>query len=105
MKSTVYITKKGIDALKFDIKANHDKLKAKYPKHVLLFRVGDFYESFYDDAKAISKALTLTLTTTAKGENGIPMCGFMAHIAEHHIANLLRAGFHVHVCEDWRNVK
>ncbi len=103
MKTTVHVTKKGIE--KLDIPATYAKLKAKYPKHLLVFRIGDFYELFYDDAKAASKALILTLTSTKKGDDSIPMTGFMVHGAEKPVADLLRAGFSVHVCEDWRKVK
>ncbi len=104
MKTTVHVTKKGIE--KLDIKATYAKLKSKYPKHLLVFRIGDFYELFFDDAKAASKALVLTLTSAGKkGDDSIPMTGFMVYGAEKAIADLLRAGFSVHICEDWRKIE
>src|SRR5436190_15350281 len=74
--------------------------KARYPKHLLFFRVGDFYELFYEDAKIISRALGLTLTARNKGsENPVPMAGVPAHAAEPYLARLLRQGFSVAICD------
>ncbi len=76
--------------------------KARYPKHLLLFRVGDFYELFNEDAQKISTALGLTLTNyRRKGEPGapIPTCGVPVHSAEQYIAKLLRQGFSVAVVD------
>src|SRR5271165_5940360 len=76
--------------------------KARYPKHLLFFRIGDFYELFNEDAQIISKALGLTLTarnTVAKGETPIPMAGVPVHSAEAYIARLLRQGFSVAVVD------
>ena len=73
--------------------------KTRYPKHLLFFRVGDFFELFYDDAKTISRVLGLTLTARNKGENPIPMAGVPAHTAEQYLARLLRMGFSVAVCD------
>ncbi len=73
--------------------------KARYPKHLLFFRVGDFFELFYDDAKTISRVLGLTLTSRNKGVDPIPMAGVPAHTAEQYLARLLRMGFSVAVCD------
>ncbi|HLX64142.1 MAG TPA: DNA mismatch repair protein MutS [Planctomycetota bacterium] len=73
--------------------------KARYPKHLLFFRVGDFYELFYDDAKTVSRALGLTLTSRNKGPDPIPMAGVPAHAAEPYLARLLRQGFSVAICD------
>ena len=73
--------------------------KARYPKHLLFFRVGDFYELFFEDAKIISRALGLTLTARNKGPNPIPMAGVPVHAAEPYVARLLRQGFSVAVCD------
>ena len=73
--------------------------KARYPKHLLFFRIGDFYELFYDDAKIISRALGLTLTSRNKGPNPIPMAGVPYHAAEPYLARLLRQGFSVAICD------
>lgn len=83
-----------------DILAQYAIAKAKYPKHILLFKVGDFYEAFDEDAQKMSKALTLTLANRGrKGETPVPMCGIPAHSAEKYIAQLLRAGFSVATAE------
>jgi len=73
--------------------------KARYPRHLLFFRVGDFYEMFYDDAKTAARALGLTLTSRNKGPDPIPMAGVPAHSCEPYIARLLRQGFAVAVCD------
>src|SRR5476649_1881199 len=73
--------------------------KARYPKHLLFFRIGDFFELFYDDAKTISRVLGLTLTARNKGVDPIPMAGVPAHTVEQYLARLLRMGFSVAVCD------
>jgi DNA mismatch repair protein MutS len=73
--------------------------KARYPRHLLFFRVGDFYEMFFDDAKTAARALGLTLTARNKGVDPIPMAGVPAHTAEQYLARLLRQGFSVAVCD------
>ena len=73
--------------------------KARYPKHLLFFRIGDFYELFFEDAKIISRALGLTLTSRNKGPDPIPMAGVPVHSAEPYVARLLRQGFSVAVCD------
>ncbi len=83
-----------------DLMTQYATAKAKYPKHILLFKVGDFYEAFNEDAQKMSKALTLCLTNRSKkGETPVPMCGIMAHSAEKYIAQLLRGGFSVATAE------
>lgn len=73
--------------------------KARYPKHILLFRVGDFYEAFNEDAKLLSRVLGLTLTNRDKGQNPVPMAGIPVHSAEPYVARLLRQGFSVATAE------
>src|SRR5947207_12116190 len=73
--------------------------KARYPKHLLFFRIGDFYELFYEDAKIISRALGLTLTARHKGPDPIPMAGIPAHAVQPYLARLLRQGFSVAICD------
>jgi DNA mismatch repair protein MutS len=75
-------------------------LKANHPNAILLFRMGDFYEMFFDDAKVASRLLELTLTARGKGtDNVAPMCGFPHHQLEQYTARLVRAGQKVAVCE------
>jgi DNA mismatch repair ATPase MutS/hypoxanthine-guanine phosphoribosyltransferase len=65
------------------------------PDALLLFRLGDFYEMFYDDAKIASQLLNLTLTA----RNGVPMCGIPHHAAESYIGRLLKAGRKIAICD------
>ena len=75
-------------------------VKGRYPHALLLFRLGDFYELFYEDAIIASRELRITLTSRNR-EKGqpIPMCGVPYHAAEGYIARLIRAGFKVAICE------
>ena len=74
--------------------------KAKQPDALVFFRMGDFYELFFEDAKAAASALGIALTYRGKhaGED-IPMCGVPVHAAEAYLAKLIRGGFKVAVCE------
>ena len=78
----------------------YNGVKRQYPDTLLLFRLGDFYELFYQDAVVASRVLQITLTARHK-ETGkpVPMCGVPYHSAESYIARLLRAGHRVAVCE------
>jgi DNA mismatch repair protein MutS len=75
-------------------------IKSRYPHALLLFRLGDFYELFYEDALLASRELQITLTSRnrEKGEP-IPMCGVPYHAADGYIARLIRAGFKIAVCD------
>lgn len=77
----------------------YEEAKAACGDALLLFRMGDFYELFYEDAKTIARALGLTLTSRDKGENPIPMAGFPYHQLDGYLAKLIRQGFRVAVCE------
>src|SRR5271170_189076 len=75
-------------------------VKARYPHALVLFRLGDFYELFYEDAIVAARELQITLTSRNR-ERGqpVPMCGVPYHAAETYIARLLRAGYKVAVCD------
>jgi len=75
--------------------------KRQYRDAIVFFRMGDFYEMFYEDALVASRALELTLTSRSKdaGGNGIPMCGVPFHAADAYIARLVKKGFRVAICE------
>jgi len=77
----------------------YQELKRRYPDYLLLFRLGDFYEMFFDDAHEGAKLLQITLTSRQKGEGAIPMAGIPHHAADGYIARLIRAGRKVAVCE------
>jgi DNA mismatch repair protein MutS len=78
----------------------YNAVKGRYPHALLLFRLGDFYELFYEDAMIASRELRITLTSRNR-EKGqpIPMCGVPYHAADGYIARLIRAGFKVAICE------
>jgi DNA mismatch repair protein MutS len=75
--------------------------KRQYRDAILFFRMGDFYEMFYEDALTAARALELTLTSRSKDSSGgaIPMCGVPHHAADTYIARLVKKGFRVAVCE------
>src|ERR1700704_5563582 len=75
-------------------------IKARYPHALLLFRLGDFYELFYEDAIIAARELQITLTSRNR-EKGqpIPMCGVPYHAADGYIARLIRAGFKIAICD------
>jgi DNA mismatch repair protein MutS len=75
--------------------------KRQHRDAILFFRMGDFYEMFYEDALTAARALELTLTSRSKDANGgaIPMCGVPYHAGDTYITRLVRKGFRVAVCE------
>ncbi|MCC7466557.1 MAG: DNA mismatch repair protein MutS, partial [Saprospiraceae bacterium] len=75
------------------------QVKTKYPDAVLLFRVGDFYETFGEDAVKASKALGITLTSRNNGGSDIELAGFPYHSLDLYLPRLVRAGFRVAICE------
>lgn len=82
------------------------QVKAKYPDTILLFRMGDFYETFDEDAKTTSKVLGITLTKRGNGAAGeVPLAGFPHHALESYLPRLLKAGYRVAVCEQLEDPK
>src|SRR5207253_11460151 len=81
-------------------------IKREHPTALLFFRLGDFYELFFDDAVLASKELQITLTSRNK-EKGIavPMCGVPYHAAEGYISKLIRKGFKVAICDQMESLK
>ncbi|MDZ4781767.1 MAG: DNA mismatch repair protein MutS [Planctomycetia bacterium] len=79
--------------------------KRACPEALLLFRMGDFYELFYEDAQTAARVLKLTLTSREKGENAIPMAGFPYHQLEGYLAKLIAAGIRVAVCDQVEDPK
>src|SRR5437764_11651529 len=75
-------------------------IKSRYPHALLLFRLGDFYELFYEDALLASRELQITLTSRNR-EKGqpIPMCGVPYHAADGYLARLIRGGFKIAICD------
>jgi len=80
--------------------AQYLEIKAQYPDALLFYRMGDFYEMFFDDAVAAAEALDIALTKRGKHlDQDIPMCGVPQHSAESYLLTLIRKGFRVAICE------
>jgi len=73
--------------------------KARQPDALLFFRMGDFYEMFYDDARIAARVLGLALTSRTKGENYVPMAGVPYHAVDTYLRRLIQAGYKVAICE------
>src|SRR6185437_169462 len=78
--------------------------KRQHPDALLFFRMGDFYELFFDDAKTASRELQITLTARDR-ERSVPMCGVPWHAAESYMTRLLRKGYRVAICEQLEDTK
>ena len=75
-------------------------IKNNYKDYIVFYRLGDFYEMFFDDAITVSRALGLTLTGRDCGEaERAPMCGVPYHVSEEYIGKLIEKGFKVAICE------
>jgi DNA mismatch repair protein MutS len=79
--------------------AQYLKVKAKYPDAILLFRVGDFYETFGQDAVTTSKVLSIVLTARNNGSSQIELAGFPHHALDMYLPKLVRAGYRVAICD------
>ena len=77
----------------------YKQFKGQYPDCVLMFRMGDFYEMFYEDARIASQTLGLTLTSRSKGPSAIPLAGIPYHALDGYLARLVREGHRVAICE------
>src|SRR5262245_50485068 len=73
----------------------YQSLKTRYPDHVLFFCLGDFYETFFEDAELAARLLSITLTV----RQGAPMVGIFHHVVDGYIARLVHAGQKIAVCE------
>ena len=74
-------------------------IKAEYPDAFLFFRLGDFYEMFFEDAKKAAEELEIVLTSRDGGKERVPMCGVPYHSAETYIERLINKGYKVAICE------
>jgi len=77
----------------------YNEIKRQHKDSLLFFRMGDFYELFFEDAKFASKVLGITLTSRSKGEGAIPMAGVPHHAADSYIRKLIKAGHKVAICD------
>lgn len=86
--------------------AQYARIKKDYPDTILLFRVGDFFETFEEDAKIASKVLGITLTKRSNGAaEDVPLAGFPYHALDTYLPKLVRAGYRVAVCEQMEDPK
>lgn len=85
--------------------AQFNAAKARYPDALLFFRMGDFYELFYDDAKTASRDLGIALTSRSKGDNPIPMAGVPVRSVQTYLKRLVRSGHKVAICEQTQDPK
>ncbi|MFH1196844.1 MAG: DNA mismatch repair protein MutS [bacterium] len=84
----------------------YNRVKNEYPDTIVLFRVGDFFETFEEDAKTASKVLGITLTKRANGQaQHVPLAGFPHHAIDTYLPKLVRAGYRVAVCEQMEDPK
>jgi DNA mismatch repair protein MutS len=84
----------------------YSQIKKKYPDTVLLFRLGDFFETFEDDAVITAKACGITLTKRNNGSaEETPLAGFPYHQLDNYLPKLVRAGYRVAVCEQLEDPK
>ena len=78
----------------------YEQMKAKHPDSILLFRCGDFYEAYGDDARTASEVLGITLTRTSRKDITAQMAGFPAHALDSYLPRLVRAGKRVAICDE-----
>ena len=83
----------------------YNTIKVKYPGTLLLFRVGDFYETFGKDAIKASEILDIVLTARNNGESKIELAGFPYHSLDTYLPKLVRAGLRVAICDQLENPK
>ena len=81
------------------------EIKQEYPDALLFYRMGDFYELFFEDAEVASRELQLTLTSRSKDDGGVPMCGVPWHAAEAYISQLVEKGYKIAVCDQVEDPK
>ena len=81
------------------------RFKKLHPDCILFFRMGDFYETFYEDAKTCSKVLGLTLTSRSKSDNPVPLAGVPYHAVDGYLKKMIAAGYKVAVCEQVEDPK
>ena len=97
---------KGEKIVETPLMKQYFSVKAQYPEAVLLFRVGDFYETFADDALITSKVLGIVLTKRANGSaSSVPLAGFPHHSIDLYLPRLVRAGYKVAVCDQLEDPK
>ncbi|MCK5758079.1 MAG: hypothetical protein KAH14_03225 [Clostridiales bacterium] len=106
-QDAVVVTKKGVILAEYTpMMKQYFEIKERYSDCILFYRLGDFYEMFFDDALEGSKALGITLTGRNCGmKEKAPMCGIPHHSSENYIAKLIEKGYKVAICEQVEDAK
>lgn len=81
------------------VMSQYISIKKEYNDYLLFFRMGDFYELFFEDATLVSSELNLVLTQRDKGRGGVPMCGMPFHASSNYISRLIKLGYKIAICE------
>jgi len=82
------------------IRRQYLRIKRQYPQVIVLFRLGDFYETFDDDARIVSRELEIVLTSREMGKGyRVPMAGIPYHALDNYLARLINRGYKVAICE------
>ena len=94
-------------AKKLTLMEQYRRIKSQYPDAILFYRVGDFYETFYEDAKIASRVLGIALTSRDKDDEGkpVPLAGVPHHALESYLYRMVRAGYKVAICEQVEDPK
>src|SRR6201994_2754485 len=100
----VSTTPPSTDATTTPLMRQYSAAKAQNPDALLFFRMGDFYELFFEDAQVAARELQITLTARDR-ERSVPICGVPYHAAEGYLARLLRKGYRVAICEQMEDPK
>src|SRR5450432_4672337 len=96
----------GTEAASTPLMRQYHAVKQQVPGALLMFRLGDFYELFFEDAVAAAGVLEITLTARNKEKGApIPMCGVPFHAAEGYIARLIQKGYRVAICDQVEDPK
>lgn len=109
----VYLLLKGVEydllheqpVVEVEEQSEYDKIHAQYPDAICLFRCGDFYEAYREDAQKVCKVLNITLTHRQYNGTRIPMAGFPFHALDTYLPKLVRAGLRVVICDEMKSGK
>ena len=97
---------KSLENIHTPLMEQYLKIKTDYQETILLYRMGDFYETFFEDAKTISKVLGIALTKRAHGKSAdVPLAGFPYHALDNYLFKLVQAGHRVAICEQVEDPK
>jgi DNA mismatch repair protein MutS len=94
-----YISKPDKDKTYTPMMEHFISVKNSYPNTILLYRMGDFYETFFEDAEIVARELSIVLTARASDDGKIPMAGVPYHALENYLSKLINRGFKVAICE------